>query len=197
MGPSLQPDPRHLYLPDLIKGDLDSLRDDVRRYYASQGVPIVLDHDQDSTDLMKCVDALIDKEKAEGAYESDIILLGGLSGRLDQTIHTLSRLHKWRKWRRRIFVLTDDNIAWVLDEGEHRISINHSILGPTCGLLPVGVASTVLSTSGLRWNLTECESSFDGQVSTSNHLDMKENTVWIKTTKPIWWTVELRPLGLQ
>ena len=27
-------------------------------------------------------------------------------------------------------------------------------LGPTCGLLPVGVNETVLSTSGLKWNLS-------------------------------------------
>lgn len=74
------------FLPDLIKGDLDSLRDDVREYYSSevrkceylylhlaltlnglyQGVPVVHDRDQDSTDLMKCIYALQDKEKAEG-----------------------------------------------------------------------------------------------------------------------------------
>ena len=45
-----------------------------------------------------------------------IILLGGLSGRLDQTIHTLSYLHKLRKERKQVFAITDDNIGWVLDE---------------------------------------------------------------------------------
>ena len=45
-----------------------------------------------------------------------VILLGGLSGRLDQTIHTLSYLHKLRRQRERVFCITDDNIAWVLDE---------------------------------------------------------------------------------
>jgi thiamine pyrophosphokinase len=44
-----------------------------------------------------------------------IILLGGLSGRLDQTVHTLSYLHKLRKTRERVFVVTDENIGWVLD----------------------------------------------------------------------------------
>ena len=71
--------------------------------------------------------------------------------------------------RSRVYVITDDNIGWVLDgvsvdvepwncilncaKGHHRISIDHELLGPTCGLLPVGIDSTVLSTSGLRWNL--------------------------------------------
>jgi thiamine pyrophosphokinase len=46
----------------------------------------------------------------------DVVLLGGLSGRLDQTVHTLSFLHKLRKSGRRIFVVTDENVGWVLDE---------------------------------------------------------------------------------
>ncbi|KAJ7494679.1 thiamine pyrophosphokinase [Mycena galericulata] len=183
---------RSLYLPDLIKGDLDSIRSDVKEFYISHGVTVVEDPDQYSTDLMKCVSAIQDKEVQEQRDEYDIILLGGLSGRLDQTVHTLSYLHKLRHTRKRVFAVTDDNVGWVLDAGEHTIQIDHSVLGPTCGLLPVGIDSTLLSTTGLRWNLSNQESSFNGLVSTSNHLVPEENTVWIKTTKPIWWTAELR-----
>ena len=102
----------------------------------------------------------------------DVILLGGLSGRLDQTVHTLSYLHKLRKVRERVFAITDENIGWVLQEvcdlaarhalpfaqalckGEHFIHVDHSLFGPTCSLLPVGIDFTVLSTTGLRWNLS-------------------------------------------
>lgn len=93
---------------------------------------MVYDPDQYSTDLMKCIHALEERDAAAGtqvrarsplvAYlhlqpgQSDIIVLGGLSGRLDQTVHTLSLLHKLRKGRRRIYAVTDDNLAWVLDE---------------------------------------------------------------------------------
>ena len=55
------------YLPDLILGDLDSLRPDVRAFYASHGVPVVQDDDQDSTDLMKCIQALKEKERRENS----------------------------------------------------------------------------------------------------------------------------------
>jgi len=185
---------RAFFLPDLIKGDFDSLREDVKDYYVSRGVTTTYDEDQYSTDLMKCISATSAKEAAEGQSRSDIVLLGGLSGRLDHTIHTLSYLHKLRKTRRRIFAVSDDNIGWVLDEGEHFIQIDHNVLGPTCGLLPVGIDSTLLSTTGLRWNLTNEASSFDGLVSTSNHLVPEEDTVWIKTSKPIWWSVELRKM---
>lgn len=39
-------------------------------------------------------------------------------------------------------------------QGEHRINIDHTAFGPTCGLLPVGIDSTNLTTTGLRWNLS-------------------------------------------
>jgi len=123
----------------------------------------------------------------------EIIILGGLSGRLDQTVHTLSYVHKLRKSRESVFAITDDNVAWVLDSGEHEISVNHKALGKSCGLLPVGVGSTTLTTRGLRWNFVNHPSHFDGMVSTSNHLVPEEPTVYIKTTEPIWWTAELRP----
>ncbi|KAF8127048.1 thiamine pyrophosphokinase [Boletus edulis] len=186
---------RNLYTPDLIKGDLDSLRRDVREYYSTKGVPVLQDLDQDTTDLMKCIKSLEENERKEGYESSDqyeTLILGGFSGRLDQTIHLLSYIHKIRNMRSKVYVITDDNIGWVLDEGHHRISIDHEVLGPTCGLLPVGVDSTVLSTSGLRWNLSGTESSFDGLLSTSNHLVSTEPFVTIETSRPIWWCAELR-----
>lgn len=65
---------------------------------------------------MKCVSALQEKEQTQhDVQQYDIIILGGLSGRLDQTISTLSYLHKLRKTRTRIFAVTDDNVGWVLD----------------------------------------------------------------------------------
>ncbi|KAF8269552.1 thiamine pyrophosphokinase, partial [Lactarius quietus] len=171
------------YLPDLIKGDLDSLRDDVRQYYEARGVPV-------------CVSSLQEKEQSDGLETPyDLVLLGGLSGRLDHTVHVLAFLHKLRQSGRRIFAVTDDNVGWVLDEGKHRISIDHSILGPTCGLLPVGVDSAVLTTSGLRWNLTNETSGFGGLISTSNHLVPEEDIVFVETSRPILWVAELRRIN--
>lgn len=82
---------------------------------------------------MKCVQALEEKERISGREvkrqspsslvvnnacheQFEIVILGGLSGRLDQTVHTLSYLHKLRKTRKRVYTVTDDNVAWVLDE---------------------------------------------------------------------------------
>lgn len=125
-----------------------------------------------------------------------------------------------------MMALTDDSLAWVLDaarlvqsyslplkltcagQGEHIIHVDQTLLGPTCGLLPVGVASSRLSTSGLEWNLgaltnllclyqlaltllsDDTNSSFDSLVSTSNHVIKDE--VWIKNTDPIVWTIAVK-----
>ncbi|KIY48072.1 Thiamin pyrophosphokinase, partial [Fistulina hepatica ATCC 64428] len=142
------------YLPDLINGDLDSITPDVHHHYTTLGVPIVRDNDQDSTGLIKCLQALEEHEtKAGCVHPLDLILLGGLAGRLDQTIHVLSFLHKRRASGCRRFAVTNDNVAWVLDTGNHHIHINHAVLGPTCGILPVGISETILTTKGLRqWN---------------------------------------------
>lgn len=183
----------------------------MRAYYASQGVRIVRDEDQYSTDLMKCIGALVEDEKTERHVEvpkcnyhrshstthpiqqNTIVLLGGLSGRLDQTVHTLSLVHKLRKSRKRTFVITDDNVAWLLDtvralcfaryissltfpttQGEHRIHVDHELFGPTCGLIPVGIDSTILTTTGLRWNLSTSNIPLGSRISCS--LPLQRNT---------------------
>ncbi|KAG9036213.1 hypothetical protein FRB95_009576 [Tulasnella sp. JGI-2019a] len=183
---------RNDYIPDLIKGDLDSIKPSVREWYEGKGVDVIKDGDQDSTDLMKCIDAVRQREKSSffQTTQLGIIILGGLGGRLDQTIHTMSQLHKLRQSRERTFVVTEDNVAWVLNSGEHLINLDLSLVGPSCGLLPVGVPSAILTTQGLVWNLHEQASSFDGVMSTSNVL--KHSQVRIKTSAPIWWCVEHR-----
>ena len=63
-----------------------------------------------------------------------VVLLGGLSGRLDQTIHTLSYLHKLRRTGRRVFAVTDDNVGWVLDAV--RINMLRTYLLTNCDYVP-------------------------------------------------------------
>jgi thiamine pyrophosphokinase len=81
---------------------------------------------------MKCIDTLEEKEREEGhkvrsicrlttvidlsvRIQYETLILGGFSGRLDQTIHILSYIHKIRRTRPGVYVITDDNIGWVLD----------------------------------------------------------------------------------
>lgn len=111
-------------LPNIIHGDLDSLRSDVREYYSSHGVTISLDEDQYSTDFGKALNkvrahfssnsssaaasssSLTSNELASSHQTSaagnlppncatealDILILGSLSGRVDQGIGLLSEI---------------------------------------------------------------------------------------------------------
>lgn len=40
-------------------------------------------------------------------------------------------------------------------QGRHVIEIDHSTMGQTCGILPVGVDSAYVKTEGLKWDLGE------------------------------------------
>ena len=84
-------------------------------YYAKQGVSIKHDGDEYATDLMKCIEEVEAAEKSLGERYS-IVLLGGLSGRVDQTVHTMSLLQKMRKTRPETYVLSGESLAWTLDE---------------------------------------------------------------------------------
>ncbi|KAG0376212.1 hypothetical protein BGX24_008130 [Mortierella sp. AD032] len=55
---------RAKFLPDYIRGDMDSLRDAVKDYYCSQGVPVERVGDQMSTDFMKCVELVQARDPA-------------------------------------------------------------------------------------------------------------------------------------
>nr|XP_019710415.1 thiamine pyrophosphokinase 1 isoform X2 [Elaeis guineensis] len=66
-------DVRLRYKPDVIKGDMDSIRDDVKEFYSNLEVKIVDEsHDQDTTDLHKCVafvcNSIPDPEKSNCSY---------------------------------------------------------------------------------------------------------------------------------
>jgi hypothetical protein len=69
--------------------------------------------------------------------------------------------------KRDIRVINDDCIAWALDsvslsehdadaadfvQGTHEITIDHSQYGQTCGILPLGVQESRVSTKGLKWD---------------------------------------------
>ncbi|CAM9946902.1 unnamed protein product [Phaeothamnion confervicola] len=70
------PEPeRGLLVPDVIKGDLDSLRPDVREYYESRGAEVVEAEEQDNNDFEKC---LLEAEARLGGGEG-----GGGGGKIN------------------------------------------------------------------------------------------------------------------
>ncbi|KWU46815.1 putative KEX1 protein [Rhodotorula sp. JG-1b] len=200
------------WLPDLVLGDLDSLRQDVRAYYEQKGVTVEQDPDEYSTDLGKNVARLTAIETGSippphnpksaprtiptGRQQFQIVLIGGLSGRLDQTIHTLHAmtLLAEKEQRDRVWAIGKESAALLLTEGSHQLHVDLALFGKTCGILPVGVSEAHVTTKGLEWNLGPNDymypTSLSSAVSTSNHLIQED--IKIETDVPVVWTMEVR-----
>ncbi|GAA5903240.1 hypothetical protein JCM8208_002249 [Rhodotorula glutinis] len=191
------------WLPDMVLGDLDSLRDDVKRYYVGRGVRVEHDPDEFSTDLGKNVARLSSLEQTrrdddDGAprQQHQLVIVGGLSGRLDQTVHTLHALTLLveKEGRERVWAIGRESAAVVLAKGKHELRIDLATFGKTCGILPLGASSARVTTTGLEWDLGPTAymypTSLSTEVSTSNHL--VQERVMVETDTTVVWTMEVR-----
>ena len=72
-------------LPDVITGDLDSIRPEVLEFYEHLGVPVMREPEQDSHDFEKCLRWLQAKHEAAAHEEAySVVAFGAFGGRLDQ-----------------------------------------------------------------------------------------------------------------
>ncbi|KAF9930758.1 hypothetical protein FBU30_011294 [Linnemannia zychae] len=211
---------REKFLPDYIRGDLDSLRDSVKEYYESLGVPVERDGNEYNTDFMKCVELVRARDpavpltsskdpivsstpvnsfvngndtlEARHACNIGVVALGGTGGRFDQCMSSIHYLYAINE-ERPATLISDESIVIALDAGTHNITCNLNIEGPTCGIIPVGSSEATLTTKGLKWDIEDWKTSFGKQISTSNAL--VDSEVTIKTDARVVWTTELRSLS--
>ena len=185
--PALFPDAsadevRRRHAPDHIAGDLDSIRDDVRSFYSNIGVPVTdLSHDQDSTDLMKCLEVVNVRTPAF----SHIVALGTQGGRLDHILGNLSILHMYR--RLPLLLMGEGNLTRLVPRGKSVIHTSR-FEGPKCGLIPLS-GGAVASSRGLRWNLDNTPMAMGGLISSCNELVDRE--IFVETDVDLIWTTEL------
>ncbi|KAH9786372.1 Thiamine pyrophosphokinase 1 [Citrus sinensis] len=146
-------DIRRRYKPDLIKGDMDSIRKEVMDFYASLGTKVVDEsHDQDTTDLHKCVAYIRDCTPNLEKSNLRILVAGALGGRFDHEAGNINVLYRFSDIR--IILLSDDcHIQLLPKTHRHDIYIQSSVEGPHCGLIPIGMPSGSTSTTGLEWDL--------------------------------------------
>ena len=203
-------------VPDLIRGDLDSLDANVKAYYESRGVKIERDPCQDTNDLDKalqacCTDESSYRDENRNSTRTTILIYGAFGGRFDQEMASMQALYKWGpKFSYQIYLYSDETCAFLLP-GDHQQthirlpfygdanptfteSSSSSSMGegPTCGLIPLGAKCDECVTDGLKWDLDATMSmEFGGLVSTSNRL-MKP-VVSIRASHPLVFTAELFP----
>lgn len=153
-----------LALPHAIVGDLDSISDSTRAHYSSlHGVEICHRPSQYATDLQKSIQWVEDWEAERHGNALNLVIIGGLSGRLDQTAHTLHCLWKLSpplqsqggyedpeadpgekrggvlRKRLRTWVIGEGSLAVLLWPGVHDLVLPCPPLDVACGILPFGV----------------------------------------------------------
>ncbi|KAK9726295.1 hypothetical protein RND81_05G204400 [Saponaria officinalis] len=183
-------DVRQRYKPDVIKGDMDSIRDDVLDYYSKQGCNTIDEsQDQDTTDLHKCIAHISNLTPDSEKSNLCILVTGALGGRFDHEAGNINVLYRFSGLR--IILLSDDCLIQVLPKTHHhKIHIQSSIVGPHCGLIPIGMTAACSTTSGLKWNLNGTEMKFGGLVSTSNLVT--GDAVTVQSDADLVWTISIK-----
>lgn len=151
--------------------------------------------DQESTDFGKAI-AWIRRAQPEAL---DIVALGGLGGRVDQGIRQLHDMYFFQPGHDysmgRIYLLTASSLTFLLKAGTHRIQVKEdgedAVFGKQVGIIPLQEPS-VISTSGLHWDVSGWETSMGGRLSTNNAVGPETKYIEVETTKGVLFTLALR-----
>lgn len=205
---------------DIIIGDLDSLTPAARAHFSSTRRPrparIIHDRDQESTDFGKAVHHIRARNNSTSTTTTtsphpphpplDIVAVGGLGGRVDQALSLLHHLHLFQAdpayAEGRLYLVSDESLTFLLKTGRHRVRVRGAagdagdddgggMFDKYVGIVPVGEPS-VISTSGLEWDVTDWRTEFGGRVSTSNHVLPETEVVEVRTTKDVLFTIALK-----
>ncbi|GBG28746.1 Thiamine pyrophosphokinase 1 [Hondaea fermentalgiana] len=174
------------FTPNFIVGDLDSIESQSRSFFEARGTRVIQAPDQDKHDLEKAL-AIIAEAQEEAMLDTrySVIVLGATGGRLDHEFANISMLFKFDKTFQDLILLSDQSLALLLAPGKHTLIRPEDIISPTCGLAPLAGPARV-TTSGLRWNLSNQVLELGGLVSSSNEMD--GCTASIETDAPLLWS---------
>lgn len=178
---------------------MDSLSSQARQWALDHKTDIVVEPSQESTDFEKCIDyikAHYLPTTSRASAAPDILVLGGLGGRVDQSLSVLHHLYKGPELypQGRIYLLTTSAITFLLPAGVHRIHVRDIVdttkrLGKHIGILPLAGKVTI-TTVGLEWDVRDWETVVGGQLSTSNHVN--DDVCMVKTSGDVLFTIDLR-----
>ncbi len=160
--------------PHVVIGDLDSITSEVREFFSDRGTQFILHpRDKDETDLELALEHAVRKDAEE------ILLLGILGGRFDQTLANLFLLTRtdWRPVR--LTAADGPDFAVLLRLGDS-ITFEAQI-GDTVSLIPLTATVSGVTTQGLRWSLHNATMEFGSTLGISNETTEETAHVQIKT----------------
>ncbi|CAI4036444.1 hypothetical protein SMKI_15G2890 [Saccharomyces mikatae IFO 1815] len=125
-----------------------------------------------------------------------LLALGGIGGRFDQTVHSITQLYTLSKsasYFKLCYMTPTDLIFLIKKNGtliEYDPRFRNSCIG-NCGLLPIGEATVIKETRGLKWDIKNWPTSIvDGRVSSSNRF-VGQKCCFIDTEHDIVLNVEI------
>lgn len=130
-----------------------------------------------------------------------MIVLGNFNGRLDHSMAMIHVLIMWESIFSNLLVISPECITFLLHAGLNKIHINTQYEGRTCGLIPfciillnvllfIIVPCDSITTTGLKWDMTNWKTSFNTIISSCNILS--SDLVTVEVSNPIIWTITFK-----
>lgn len=151
-------------IPDVILGDLDSIKKNILDYYLSKDIPVIKYTEQDTTDFEKSINFVL----KSGIKE--VLIFGFTSLRSDHSLNNFSVLKRYYKKINSKFI--DD--YFIIEFIRSKISFKYR-KNQLISLLPFPTARNI-QTKGLRYTLKD----------ESLSLGVREGTLNISTSKVIY-----------
>jgi len=179
-------------VPDLITGDFDSADMSHVEHFRGLGATVAITPDQDHTDFTKALIELHERHQDGGDGLEAVVAFIEAGGRVDHIMgnfQTLALVSDLAPSLPPVFLCSSHSISWLLRPGKHTIVVP----APSpehCGLIPMD-GKAMVSTSGLKWNLTNQPLRFGELISTSNSFSTEAKEVFVETDSLLLWTMDL------